>query len=77
MLTLQNIFPIAQKAIIEETIGINRPSASPPLEQTTSECSVRIRKGSIRINKPTWFKLDSLSEKEKNMLKDLKSSYFK
>lgn len=74
---MQNIFPIAQKAVIEETIGITRPSASPPKDQGTKESSIEIKRASRLNVKPSWFSISEISEKEKNMLKGIHISYFK
>ena len=74
---MQNIFPIAQKAVIEETIGITRPSAYPPADQGTKESVLEIKKATRRNHMPSWFSQTELSEKEKNMIKGIHSSYFK
>lgn len=68
---VQNIFPIAQKAFIEQTIGYSRPSAIPPTEQIAKESSFVYQKAPLFKYKPTWFKWDSLSEIERNFVKTL------
>lgn len=62
---MRNIFPIAQKAAIEETIGITRSSASPPAGQTVSQSIANKQRGSNFNIRPEWFNREEASEIER------------
>ncbi|ELA40958.1 uncharacterized protein VICG_01988 [Vittaforma corneae ATCC 50505] len=62
---MQNIFPLAQKAVIEQTIGTSRPSATPPEGQNVKESSFVHSKMSLFDVLPKWFKDEEISEIEK------------
>lgn len=74
---MQNIFPIAQRATIEETIGMKRPSASPPVDQIVKKCNVSnnadstLKKPAALYAKPLWFSISNISEKERNILLEI------
>ncbi|KAM0680113.1 SWI/SNF and RSC complex subunit Ssr2 [Glugoides intestinalis] len=62
---MRNIFPIAQKAAIEETIGVMRPNALPPAGQTVSQSISNTRRGSHFNMRPKWFNREEASEIER------------
>lgn len=62
---MQNIFPLAQKAVIEQTIGVSRPSATPPEGQRVKESSFAHSRVPLFNVLPKWFKDEEISEIEK------------
>lgn len=73
---MQNIFPIAQKAAIEPTIGIFRPNAIPPADQSVKESTVFNPKTHIFNIYPKWFKENEVSEIEKNFVLKINKNFF-
>jgi len=72
---MQNIFPTAEKAAIEETIGIKRPSGTVPAEQATKlpNNMAGAPKTNIFTFRPEWFDKETISEWEKNVFKDVEN----
>lgn len=62
---MQNIFPVGQKAVIEQIIGVSRPSAFPPPGQLLSESVTIHSKGPLFESVPKWLKPDKISEIER------------
>lgn len=71
---MQNIFPLAQEAAIEQTIGAERLSATVPRNQTARNPAVDTL-GPFQLfrSKPRWFDSETVSEWEKNALGDIEN----
>jgi len=75
---MKNIFPLAEKALIEETIGVKKATAKAPKDQICMEAKKRA--STFRITPfscvPFWFERDSMSKLEKNVFKNLHDSQY-
>lgn len=69
---MQNVFPLAQEAAIEQTIGTERLSATVPRNQAARNPPSRAA-GVFPLfkSRPRWFDSETVSEWEKNALGDI------